>query len=140
MGKLEAALAEELAIEFGDKPEPMRPQRYVDPLVAEATRHRNALAGHRRKKLEIVRDRDLRLRALEGDLAEAERTWEEARERLERAIVTTTESARRRLATRDALIRSSEAALAALEPNKAEREAPMEERRIPRAVHAGIKT
>ncbi|MBB4652958.1 hypothetical protein GGQ99_004742 [Aminobacter niigataensis] len=118
-----------------------------DPIAKQAQIHHDAIRRNEQRILDMERDRDIALRSLEGELAEAARAFEAEQERILQQIADTRRGADARIATRQILVRSSRDALVALEPNQASLEAPMSARQVPRSepatvpiqVHRGIK-
>lgn len=104
-----------------------------DPIAKQAQLHRDAISRNERAILEMERDRDVTLRRLDSELAEATRAFEVRRACILKQIEETNRGASAKIATRTVLVRSSRDALVVLEPNTATREAPMEARRVPRS-------
>lgn len=106
----------------------------VDPIAKTVALHHEAISRHQREIIGLEQTRDVALRALGAELAEATRAFEAARDRIGRQIAVTKTTADGRIETRRRLVASSQAALVALEPNEATREAPMDVRQVPRRV------
>lgn len=119
-----------------------------DPIAKQARIHHDAISRNERAVLTMERDRDVTLRRLDAELAEATREFEARRAGILAQIDATTRGADHEIETRKRLIRSSQDALVALEPNQASQEAPMNVRSIPRReavqvpiqVHKDIRT
>lgn len=112
--------------------EPAKANAAADPVARHAAIHHDAIAKHQRDIIALEQKRDVAVRSLEAELAEAARAYEVTRDRIVRQISDTKARADGRIATRRMLVASSQAALVALEPNLASREAPMDIRRVPR--------
>lgn len=116
----------------------------IDPIARHVTLHLGAISRHQQEIIDLEQKRDVAVRSLEAELAEAIRAFEATRDRIARQISVTKVTADGRIETRRRLLASSQAALVALEPNEATRDAPMEVRQVPRRVpihvHQDIRT
>lgn len=101
-------------------------------ITAEATRHRQQIDRCRQEIGDLERERDIAVRQLEAEIAHAEMLLQSARDQRQREMAAWAAKTKAEVELRQRLIRSSQAALASLEPNQAEREAPMQERQVPR--------
>lgn len=114
---------------------PVHRPAITDPIERQTIAHRTAIERHEQEILALRRGRDLAIRTLEGDLAEAERAFTAAAARIRREIDEANGIADRRIAVRRTLVASSQAALDALAPPARQPEA---ERVLPRHVHSDI--
>lgn len=108
------------------------PAADIDPIERHITLHNDAISRHQREIIDLEQRRDVAVRSLESELAEATRSFEAMRDQIARQISVTKLTADGRIETRRRLVASSQAALVALEPNEATRDAPMELRQVPR--------
>lgn len=126
------------AMEVASPKPQVKPQAVGDPIARQAAIHRDAISRQQRDILALERNRDVATRSLESQLAEAGRAYEVEKARITRQLTEVTRSAEQRIALRRTLVRSSQAALAALEPNLSSQEAPIEGRRVPRSDSVAV--
>jgi hypothetical protein len=102
------------------------------PLAVQVEAHREAIARHEQEIAAAERDHDIRRHSLEADIEHLDRQYEVERKRLVRAIEAEDHRADQMINARQRIVRAFRSALAILEPNEAERTAPMEGRLVPR--------
>jgi hypothetical protein len=121
------------------------PQTKPGPLAIQVNAHREAIARHEQEIAAAECDHDIRRRSLEADIEQLDRRYEAERKRLVRAIEEEDHRADHLINARQRIVRAFRSALAILEPNEAERAAPMEGRLVPRSQapvqrHKGMRS
>lgn len=108
------------------------PRTKADPLLVQIDAHREAISRHERDIVTAECDHDVRRRCLEADIEQLDRNYEIERRRLVRSLEREDAQHDQLVGARHTIIRGLRSALQIMEPNAAERAAPMENRLVPR--------